>query len=785
MKDCDVTWLYGPLQPGPVEPLRTLSLEDIPEDIPAISPRRPVREEILDLKPILKRRSVSEKMLVRSLLSASLLKQATAAVVAERSVRARSLPLLPLVEKHEYTKIPRPTSPALSRSSSTASLRPLVSSDVPDKKRIHFQEQVEQCIALENSESESDSRGAASDIESDFEDGVMSCRRPFSRTQRRSSRSAERRTKIIAKLPSTTLNCIDEDAELVNSRFWSKNSPPLSPSPRASSPSLSDADFRLDQGKEYIGAWSFDSNEDSAPYLHQNLTLSGNLPFPCLGCKDLTTVEVDQGKIFESRNDWLVHLWTVHQDPSTWSPTTCLWEGCDSSRQYISAASWLDHVSLVHHYDQQPELQSTNPTKDNSTTLLTGGGQGHDVQGGHELSRKVFGALATAKDIGSFLLQSASEPLSAHLEWLNRRSRAREASENDFTPRSIPLQSNDTQYFRNLARRILGMPIETHLSNDEKQDVDQEALVERLAETLSLYEVEINEEPAILDLDEPADVASNSPMGKQKDETARTSALYSMLISIRQSIIQFNPLSDDNAMAYHEGLQNSSNFPNGSDKAIRPSHPHSPDKDEPHSMVLPIRSVFTQEAMDTRSETDEEETTEYDSNEDIPSDASACGELSDTPEESTLDHDVLEPMRQALVDRVMDEFWIIFNQSWDSGYREHARGAQDSSSPSNASLATSAATTPLSTRPTQRKRQREDDMGSDDEDGNMSRKPKRSSGPSDEAGDRKRFACPFRKHDSRRYSTYNYRVCALSHWETIARVKYVNPFQTPDVELRC
>jgi hypothetical protein len=773
LKDCDVTWLYGPLQPGPVESLRVLSLEDTPVPLT----RRCVREEILDLKPILKRRSVSEKMLVRSLLSASLLKQATAAVVAERSARARSMPLLPLLEKPEYAKAQRPTTPTRSRSSSTSSLRPLMTPDVPDKKRIHFQEQVEQCIALENSESESDSRGAASDLESDFEEGVTR-RAPFSRTQRRPSRSAERRSKLIVKLPSTTLNCVDEDAELVNSRFWSKDSPPLSPSPRSSSPSLSAANFMLDvQDEEYVPGWILDSAEgieDSSPYTQESLSSKANLPFPCLVCKDSTNAGAGQGKIFESRNDWLVHLWTVHQDPLTWIPSTCLWEGCDYVHQYRSAALWLSHVRTVHHYDRQHKRQKTMPLEDeNDTSTLIGDINDNEIQGGRELSKKVFSAFATAKDIGSFLLHSAGEPLSAHLEWLSKRPKAGEPTENGSTPR---LASNDTQYFRNLARRILGIPIGTQSSHNEQQDPDQEALVERLAETLSLYEIDTDEENSTPDLDVPDEVVSNSPIKEQKDETARTWALYSMLVSIRQSIISVNPPSELQK-AVEEASPSSSNSHDGSDTVIGSFCPQSSVQEGPCSMVLPIRGVSTHEDMDTHSETEEEETTEYDSNEDIPSDVSACGELSDASEEIALDHDALEPMRQALVDRVMDEFWVIFNQNWNSGYREHARGAQNSTSPSNASLVTSAATTPQSTKPTQRKRQRDDDMGSDDEDGDMSRKPKRSSGPSDESGDRKRFACPFRKHDSRRYSTYSYRVCALSHWETIARVKCVNYFR--------
>ncbi|KAH8780531.1 hypothetical protein F5882DRAFT_259698, partial [Hyaloscypha sp. PMI_1271] len=33
------------------------------------------------------------------------------------------------------------------------------------------------------------------------------------------------------------------------------------------------------------------------------------------------------------------------------------------------------------------------------------------------------------------------------------------------------------------------------------------------------------------------------------------------------------------------------------------------------------------------------------------------------------------------------------------------------------------------------------------------------------------FACPFRKHDPQKYSIHSHRVCALTSWDTIARVK--------------
>jgi hypothetical protein len=38
---------------------------------------------------------------------------------------------------------------------------------------------------------------------------------------------------------------------------------------------------------------------------------------------------------------------------------------------------------------------------------------------------------------------------------------------------------------------------------------------------------------------------------------------------------------------------------------------------------------------------------------------------------------VLDQMRKALVDRVMEEFWVIFNQNWETGVNECAGGSSD------------------------------------------------------------------------------------------------------------
>ncbi|TVY82020.1 Resistance to glucose repression protein [Lachnellula suecica] len=128
---------------------------------------------------------------------------------------------------------------------------------------------------------------------------------------------------------------------------------------------------------------------------------------------------------------------------------------------------------------------------------------------------------------------------------------------------------------------------------------------------------------------------------------------------------------------------------------------------------------------------------------------------------------LLDPARRDLVDRVMEEFWILFDQGWDSGFTNCASNSSDSST----SASTSTPRTSVASPQVQRKRQRinGDDTPEENED-RKSRQPRRAPAPKQEAA-AERFACPFRKHDPREYNIYNNRVCALSHWESIARVK--------------
>jgi hypothetical protein len=66
----------------------------------------------------------------------------------------------------------------------------------------------------------------------------------------------------------------------------------------------------------------------------------------------------------------------------------------------------------------------------------------------------------------------------------------------------------------------------------------------------------------------------------------------------------------------------------------------------------------------------------------------------------------LDPMRQALVDRIMEEFWVLFDQEWDTGFVKEAAGVSPPSGSGSSNGSTTSANSMIFL-PIQRKRQRE------------------------------------------------------------------------------
>src|SRR5690606_17823425 len=85
MKDCDVTWLYGPLQTGRKQRRPAPSQSPPPSGLSSSN-------SFMDRKPILKKRTASEAILQRSLSQHTLLKHAGAILQAQKAELARARP---------------------------------------------------------------------------------------------------------------------------------------------------------------------------------------------------------------------------------------------------------------------------------------------------------------------------------------------------------------------------------------------------------------------------------------------------------------------------------------------------------------------------------------------------------------------------------------------------------------------------------------------------------------------------------------------------------------------
>lgn len=209
MKDHDVTWLYGPLQTG-----NTKSFNANPTP-PASRLSR--SNSFASKKPILKKRSLSELMLQRSLSSSTLMKQATDALRAQQpEVQIRERPVLADRALSDFGTPYEMGSP-LTRATTEPSTSTSGAATPCTKRHIHFNNKVEQCIAI-NEEGRSHSRyyNAVQDDDESSEEEML-IMKPVQRTTR-SNQSTPRNSfsnesKIIAMLPSTTLNCRGDTPE--------------------------------------------------------------------------------------------------------------------------------------------------------------------------------------------------------------------------------------------------------------------------------------------------------------------------------------------------------------------------------------------------------------------------------------------------------------------------------------------------------------------------------------------------------------------------------------------
>lgn len=297
LKDCDVTWLYGPLQ-----------TDFKPNQKPPPPSGLSSSNSFLDRKSILKKKTASEAILQRSLSQHTLLKHAGAILQAQKAEnylrgkpafeRATSDMGVPLARILEY---PHTSSSTHCTPSESAESAPSGLVSPSEKRHIHFNNEVVQCIAVEAKEYEEravdpslfflgeeydndyDEYGEDDydhnsfynndndDTESD--EGIVMMKQVSSRTSPagtttsstsvssrstpRSSSSSE--SKTIAPLPPTTLKCRSDTPDLPWSVSQDDTRSKLSPTPSIETlrPPRPEANFLLDGEDEQESYFNF------------------------------------------------------------------------------------------------------------------------------------------------------------------------------------------------------------------------------------------------------------------------------------------------------------------------------------------------------------------------------------------------------------------------------------------------------------------------------------------------------------------------------------------------
>lgn len=263
LKESDVTWLYGPLQPAVTHPVTHRSAENSPH---ALSNSSSVTA--MAKKPILKKRSMSEVMLQRSISASSLVKQAAASVQAQQSLPVTIKPARPSFSRAASDYVPSSAifNPISRDQLDYFSSRTHSDGDTPGgdsgKRHIRFDDKVEQCIAIDCKDGDHDSdddedEHQNDDSDSGSDEGVIMMRKP--RRRRATMKSVSRNnsaSRIIEKLPDTTLKYKVESPETPAhlptpgpglSRSWSTGKLSQSSSSETLKPSDSSSNFLLPQ----------------------------------------------------------------------------------------------------------------------------------------------------------------------------------------------------------------------------------------------------------------------------------------------------------------------------------------------------------------------------------------------------------------------------------------------------------------------------------------------------------------------------------------------------------
>ena len=284
----DVTWLYGPMQPAS----NRFCSQQNSEPQSRLSKSGSFVNGVK--KPILKKRSMSEAMLQKSLSTSSLVQQAAESVQAQQTTGVtlelrRPRPIIGRATPTDF-----PTSSTMSRglmwegtdyftSKSTSGLH---TPDQGEKKHIRFDDNVEQCIAVECKDADDDEDdynhnpwAKYQEDESSSDEGVVMMKRsrrkkPLSRTTSTTSISGDNKT--IAPLPSTTLKYRTDSPDVTEHQpshslgYWRSRGISPSASQETLKPSNPSRNFLLaeddDESEEYFNPSSaFTAKRPSTP----------------------------------------------------------------------------------------------------------------------------------------------------------------------------------------------------------------------------------------------------------------------------------------------------------------------------------------------------------------------------------------------------------------------------------------------------------------------------------------------------------------------------------------
>ncbi|EDU50920.1 conserved hypothetical protein [Pyrenophora tritici-repentis Pt-1C-BFP] len=273
LKDVDVTWLYGPMQPAS----NRFCSQQNSEPASRLSKTNSFVNGVK--KPILKKRSMSEAMLQKSLSSSSLVQQAAESVQAQQTTGVtldmrRNRPIIGRATPDYPTPstLPRGLLWEGTDYFSSKSTSGLQTPDHGEKRHIRFDDKVEQCIAVECKDADDEEDDCNhnpwakyQENDSSSDEGVVMMKRSrrkksLSRTASTASISTDNKT--IAKLPSTTLkyktDAPDDEPDTQQSHslgFWKPRGLSPSPSSETLKPSNPSRNFLLAEDDEESGEY--------------------------------------------------------------------------------------------------------------------------------------------------------------------------------------------------------------------------------------------------------------------------------------------------------------------------------------------------------------------------------------------------------------------------------------------------------------------------------------------------------------------------------------------------